>query len=86
MKSNASSTKNEDIDPAHLGAFASATPPPIVPRFSAEGIDDVRTKRAGAVCDAVGRVARMAGKREFDVVGDVDSRIEPFGLLTADPP
>src|SRR5271156_1481950 len=55
-------------------AFASATPPLIVPRFSAEGIDDVRTKRAGTACDADGRVARRAGKREFDVVGDVNPR------------
>src|SRR5271170_7455222 len=41
---------------------------------SAEGIDDARTKRAGTACDADGRVARMAGKREFDVVSDVDPR------------
>src|SRR5271170_7928091 len=58
----------------NVRAFASATPPLIVPRFSAEGIDDVRTKRAGTACDADGRVARMAGKREFDVVGDVNPR------------
>src|SRR5271156_4529302 len=67
----------------NVRAFASATPPLIVPRFSAEGIDDVCTKRAGTACDADGRVARMArmaGKREFDVVGDVNPATAPARL------
>jgi len=63
-KSNASSTKNEEIHPAHLAgillrlgksALSLRQRLPLVPRFSAEGIDDVRTKRAGAACDADGR-------------------------------